>query len=473
MENNKFKNELWEIPNAKWELKEDYVNESSNKSVADGVNVLAVVQGVFFVPDGVSRNERFYPKTFWETILINEDLQRRINDKTMFGCIGHEDRGISESDITEGKISHIVTKLWIDPATNMGMGEAHILGTTAGRNLYIIMKAGSKIKVSSRASGEYKPNENYNGMPIVDENNYYLETFDFVLNPGFTETNPLIKENMKKIKEEMRRQEMEFSQKIYEDLRDEKKTLSEEIIKIREEKAVSEANLKSIQEEVVKKDAEITRLSEELVKKETELADKEAISEELTSIKNVLKDCEIEDLSTLKEDLEKSGTLLESYVKLGKPEQIQKKISKLSEETQKWEELGNYEDIVESIPVIEYVLEETVNLGIPLSEVKEIIARADHLVKEEKQKQNEELILSISREYKAPIENVRSMLESLGEVQTVEILKALDTKNKKIVKEEAQVKEKKQVETKKETVNEDKPHVYSLFKQYRNEKNNK
>ena len=55
-----FQYELWDIPDNKWELKEDYLNESSNKSVADGRNILAVVQGVFFVPDGVSRNERYY-----------------------------------------------------------------------------------------------------------------------------------------------------------------------------------------------------------------------------------------------------------------------------------------------------------------------------------------------------------------------------------------------------------------------------
>jgi len=149
-----FQYELWDIPNNKWELKEDYLNESSNKSVADGRNILAVVQGVFFVPDGVSRNERYYPKIFWETIIGHPDLRRRLDDKVMFGCIGHEDRGITESDITDGKVSHIVTKLWIDEETKMGMGEAYILGTPAGRNLYVVMKAGSRIKVSSLNSGE-------------------------------------------------------------------------------------------------------------------------------------------------------------------------------------------------------------------------------------------------------------------------------------------------------------------------------
>ena len=466
-----FKNELWDIPNNRWEMKEDYLNESSDKSVADGTNILAVVKGVFFVPDGVSRNERYYPKIFWETIIGHPDLKRRLDDKVMFGCIGHEDRGITESDITEGKVSHIITNLWIDEETKMGMGEAYILGTSAGKNLYVVMKAGSKIKISSRASGEYKANESHNGMPIVDENSYYLETFDFVLNPGFTETNPLIKENMQKIKEDMRRLEMEFTQKIYEDLRTEKITLNEEVKRLGEAKALNEAKIIQLEAEAVKATESITVLTEALAKSKESEVEKTAITEELNTIKNHLKECEIEDITTLKEDLEKSGALLESYAKLGRPEQVERKVKKLTEENEKWSELGDFDAIVENIPIIEYVLEETVKLGIPLSEISEIISRAEHLVTDEKSKQNENLILSISREYKAPIENVRSMLETLGEIQTVEILKSLDLKNRKIIKEEIKTEGNKVTEQKeKKAIKEDKPPVYNLFRQYKNEK---
>ena len=264
---------------------------------------------------------------------------------------------------------------------------------------------------------------------------------------------------------------MEFTQKIYEDLRTEKNSLNEEVMKLREEKVISEAKAKQLDEEVTKKNAEIVSLTEELAKSKELEVEKNQISEELTTIKNHLKECEIEDITTLKEDLEKSGSLLEAYAKLGRPEQIERKVKKLSEENEKWSELGELDSIVEAIPVIEYVLEETVNLGIPLSEVKEIISRAEHLVNEEKTKQNENLVLSISREYNAPIENVRSMLETLGEVQTVGILQSLNLKNKKIVKEEVRIEEKKVVEKKQQqSLKEDKPPVYNLFRQYKNEK---
>ena len=117
---------------------------------------------------------------------------------------------------------------------------------------------------------------------------------------------------------------------------------------------------------------------------------------------------------------------------------------------------------------MEYVLETVKNLGIPLEEVKEVIARAENLVSEQVRKQNEDLILNISREYKAPLESVRSMLESLGEVQTVEVLKALNTKNKQIVKEEVKSETKKVEERKQTTINENKPVVTRLFRQQMN-----
>ena len=46
-------------PRIKFQLMED-------SSEVDGVHILAKVKGQFFVPDGKSRNGRFYPKELWE-----------------------------------------------------------------------------------------------------------------------------------------------------------------------------------------------------------------------------------------------------------------------------------------------------------------------------------------------------------------------------------------------------------------------
>lgn len=168
----------------------DYKNESSKSKYpeVDGHNVLGVLSGIFFVPDGRSVNERFYPRAFWEEVLANPEVQNRIQDRVMFGTIGHEDKFVDDEDLARGKVSHIITKLWIDEESGMGMGEALILGTDAGKNLYMLLKAGAKIKISSRAYGDYVQGKFHEGMPIMDAKSYRLEGFDVVLLPGFPQT---------------------------------------------------------------------------------------------------------------------------------------------------------------------------------------------------------------------------------------------------------------------------------------------
>ena len=177
----------------------DYKNESSKSKYpeVDGHNVLGVLSGIFFVPDGRSVNERFYPRAFWEEVLANPEVQNRIDDRVMFGTIGHEDKYVDDEDLAKGKVSHIVTKLWIDDKTGMGMGEALILGTDAGRNLYMLLKAGAKIKISSRAYGDYVQGQFHEGMPIMDAKTYRLEGFDVVLLPGFPQTQLSVHESLK------------------------------------------------------------------------------------------------------------------------------------------------------------------------------------------------------------------------------------------------------------------------------------
>ena len=433
-----FENTVWDVPN-KWNLKEDYLSEDRPaNSVVDGKNILAVVEGVFFVPNGKSRNERFYPKNFWECVLGSEDVKSRLENKLMLGEIGHNDRPVSESDITEGRVSHIVTKLWIDEATNMGMGQTYILGTPAGRNLYTLMKAGCRIKTSSRASGDFKPNETYEGLPIVDENNYYLETFDFVINPGFLETNPLIKENVDKIKKDMETKDMEFGKELLEHVKNEKEALAKEKITLKEDLAVANSKKAELSEKLNLAEAKVAELSEakelseKLLSEKQELSEKlQAVSEELKTYKDVCEDASAEEL---KDSLEKTTNILESYVRYGSPSDIKRKMSEGRELIEAYKEFGKVEDLQETLPLVEHVLEEYRKLG-TLEEVKEIITRASELVENQERAKFEDLTVSISRTYKTPIENVRKLLESVGEVETVYILKSISESNKKIMKD--------------------------------------
>ena len=260
----------------------------------------------------------------------------------MLGCIGHSDREVNEEDITEGKVSHIVSDLWIDESTGLGMGRTLILGTQAGRNLYTLMKAGCKIKTSSRASGDFK-NETHEGLPVVDEDSYFLETFDFVINPGFLETDPMLKESVEKIKRDMKLKDiqnketndMEFGKELLEHVKNENASIKAELETVKEEKAVLTSKSAELSEQVAelsetKQALEETKtLVEKLETEKVELSEKfTAVSEELNSYKEACENITSEELSSI---LKESADITEAYVKLGKPSEISKKLKEHAE----------------------------------------------------------------------------------------------------------------------------------------------
>lgn len=183
--------DLWESEDVEgWQLE-----EAKPDTKIDGKVILGVVRGPFFCTEAESKNKRYYTKRLWEEALGKEDLKRRLKDKVMYGCIGHDETAVTEKDLAEGRASHIVTQLSID-GDGKGMGEAVILGTKSGANLYIYLKAGSKLKTSSRATGKYESTPR-NGVPVVDTKTFELETFDFVINAGFPQTDPRLSEEHK------------------------------------------------------------------------------------------------------------------------------------------------------------------------------------------------------------------------------------------------------------------------------------
>jgi hypothetical protein len=155
------------------------VNEES--SVIDGKNIIGRVVGECFFPGKSSRNKRYYSEDLWNKVLKDSELNEKIESRTMFGTVGH-DQKIDDAAILEGKISHIVSKLWINE-NNKGMGEFLILGTPAGNNLYPLLKAGAKIHFSTRASGKYESVKDGNSVLSID--GFILHTIDFVTSPVF------------------------------------------------------------------------------------------------------------------------------------------------------------------------------------------------------------------------------------------------------------------------------------------------
>jgi hypothetical protein len=173
----------------KWE-----VYDTMHEDQVDGVHVLARVVGPFFAIDGRSQNNRYYSKQLWERVIKDDGVKDRLKRKKVFGTIGH-DQDIDDKALREGKVSHVLSKMWIDEPSQVGMGEVYVLNTDTGRRLNTYLRAGAELPVSSRAYGKYR-GKTSDGAQIVDEGSYKFETCDFVQLPGIAHAVPKLVENM-------------------------------------------------------------------------------------------------------------------------------------------------------------------------------------------------------------------------------------------------------------------------------------
>ena len=87
--------------------------------------------------DGKSQNNRFYERKLWDKVL--KETSDYVNHGLMLGTIGHE-QPIDDNAVREGKVSHRVSKLWIDDNKKLGMGEMLILNTPTGRTLNTMLR---------------------------------------------------------------------------------------------------------------------------------------------------------------------------------------------------------------------------------------------------------------------------------------------------------------------------------------------
>jgi len=182
------------------DLSDDHVKLDIDvyESVIGQSGVLAKFKGTFFVPDGVSRNKRFYPEGLWKKAIgsVKESLQ-----DGMLGTLLHPEKDSKFAHAIYA--SHVVKDLWIDK-NKRGLGEAYIMDTPVGKVVDTFRKTGLiKLYVSSRAWGKYQEGKTKDGMPVVDEDNYVLKTFDIVLEPGFLQAAPSfgVKEQLEQLAE--------------------------------------------------------------------------------------------------------------------------------------------------------------------------------------------------------------------------------------------------------------------------------
>ena len=178
---------------------QDYIKLHENYKPTNK-KILGIVEGKSFVLDGVSRNGRFYPKQLWENALKNLEVKEMLRDRLMFGCIGHPENYTLDELLAEGKVSHIVTDIKLGK-DGFGYATYEILDTPAGRILETILKAGSKMKVSTRGFGEFSNEaKQIDGKKyqVIDPNTFQLESIDFVIKPGIASVDVKLVEELEK-----------------------------------------------------------------------------------------------------------------------------------------------------------------------------------------------------------------------------------------------------------------------------------
>lgn len=171
------------------------INESLNISSSSNVpnSVIAVIRGAAFFPNKVSGNKVEYSSDLWGGTLNKKPLVEMLETNRLMGTIGH-DVELDDAGLRDGNLSHITSKLWVDPTTNVGMAEHLILDTDLGRTIATLYGAGSTLRVSTRARGRMYKSLNSRGNRVPDPDSFFLRGVDFTVNPGFLETGSQVAE---------------------------------------------------------------------------------------------------------------------------------------------------------------------------------------------------------------------------------------------------------------------------------------
>lgn len=185
-------------PHFKLESMVDY-NSKSTSAAASIIPelshpVIGKFTGIFAKLDSMSVNKRFYSEEFWRQVLASDQVNFDLHSGRMLGIFEHPN---VTSNYTEDGLAtarhpmnsaFVVKKLWI--SGNDVLGEAYILNTPLGKLLatYFLARSDNNeplIQLFISARGYTQ--EDYfdsNGIDQMNPNDYRLQSFDVVMNPG-------------------------------------------------------------------------------------------------------------------------------------------------------------------------------------------------------------------------------------------------------------------------------------------------
>ena len=131
--------------------------------------------GLFIQGDVKNQNGRVYPKD--EIAKAVESVRTRLTKgETVMGELDHPE----ELQINLDRVSHIITDMHVDDAN--GLGKLKIIETPMGNIARALLKAGAKLGVSSRGSGNVNDSGQVSDFDIV--------TVDIVAQPSAPDAYP-------------------------------------------------------------------------------------------------------------------------------------------------------------------------------------------------------------------------------------------------------------------------------------------
>jgi hypothetical protein len=134
-----------------------------------------VMAGLFIQGEVKNQNGRVYPKE--EIRNAVESVRKRLSTgETVLGELDHPE----ELQINLDRVSHIITDMHCDDAD--GMGKLKIIDTPMGNIARSLLKAGAKLGVSSRGSGNVNESGRVSDFDIV--------TVDIVAQPSAPDAYP-------------------------------------------------------------------------------------------------------------------------------------------------------------------------------------------------------------------------------------------------------------------------------------------
>ena len=160
-----------------WPLIIKETKQVVSESVANGVPATRVT-GIFQVADDTNANGRVYPRSILKEAV--GAIQEDISNRSVWGEYDHP----PDAKIHLDRISHLITKIWMEGKTVMG--EAEIISELPhGAQLNTLLRHG-RVGISSRGIGDMEIRENGGQELYYVTEGYRFVTWDAVAEPSVT-----------------------------------------------------------------------------------------------------------------------------------------------------------------------------------------------------------------------------------------------------------------------------------------------